>query len=296
MAGIGNQRSCCPDTCVIAVTVRVGAGCCRSGRLGGGHMWSEDGPCYIIAEAGSNHDGDWARAFDLTHVAAHAGADAVKFQCLAPFHSDWMAPLQKEATALGLDLLATPFDSVAVKIVADYCPAIKIASPEIVNLPLIRKAAETGLPLILSTGMAIMDEVKAALLAVGVDEAMGLGDEIEIILLQCTTRYPALADQANLRAMATMRDAFGVPVGLSDHTLGIAVPIAAAALGARIIEKHFTLDRTLEGPDHSYALEPDELKAMVKGIREVEQALGDGHKGPVEGELVEARGRQLTWT
>jgi N,N'-diacetyllegionaminate synthase len=255
-------------------------------------VWSEDGPVYIIAEAGSNHDGDYEQAVDLIEVAANARADAVKFQCIPPFQSDWWGDLDELADALGIDLLATPFDVEAVRFLADVgVPLLKIASPEIVNLPLVEAAANTGKPLLLSTGMANLGEISQALKTRDLDLA-----EQDVALLHCTTRYPTPPAQVNLNAMETLRFVFGFPVGLSDHSEGIAIPIAAAALGARIIEKHFTLDKTLEGPDHHYALEPEELRQMVEGVRQVEQALGTREKGPQEGELVEARGRSLTWT
>jgi N,N'-diacetyllegionaminate synthase len=255
-------------------------------------VWSEDGPVYIIAEAGSNHDGDFEQARNLIGAAADARADAVKFQCIPPFQRGWWPDLEARANHLGIDLIATPFDVEAVEFLADVgVPLLKIASPEIVNLPLVEAAANTGRPLLLSTGMADLGEISAALKARDLDLA-----EQDVALLHCTTRYPTPPAQVNLNAMETLRFVFGFPVGLSDHSEGIAIPIAAAALGARIIEKHFTLDKTLEGPDHHYALEPEELRQMVEGVRQVEQALGTREKGPQEGELVEARGRQLTWT
>jgi N,N'-diacetyllegionaminate synthase len=255
-------------------------------------VWSEDGPVYIIAEAGSNHDGDFEQARNLIGAAADARADAVKFQCIPPFQRGWWPDLEARANHLGIDLLATPFDVDAVRFLADVgVPLLKIASPEIVNLPLVKAAADTGRPLLLSTGMANLGEISQALKTRDLDLA-----EQDVALLHCTTRYPTPPAQVNLNAMETLRFVFGFPVGLSDHSEGIAIPIAAAALGARIIEKHFTLDKTLEGPDHHYALEPEELRQMVEGVRQVEQALGTREKGPQEGELVEARGRQLEWT
>jgi N,N'-diacetyllegionaminate synthase len=255
-------------------------------------VWSEDGSVYIIAEAGSNHDGDFDQAVDLVRVASDALADAVKFQCLAPFRREWVSYLQEYAIGLGLDFLATPFDVDAVRFLADVgVPLLKIASPEIINLPLVEAAANTGKPLLLSTGMATLGEISQALKTRDLDLA-----EQDVALLHCTTRYPTPPAQVNLNAMETLRFVFGFPVGLSDHSEGIAIPIAAAALGARIIEKHFTLDKALEGPDHHYALSPEELRQMVEGVRQVEQALGTREKGPQEGELVEARGRQLEWT
>jgi N,N'-diacetyllegionaminate synthase len=255
-------------------------------------VWSEDGPVYIIAEAGSNHDGALIQALDLIEDASYAGCDAVKFQCIPPFQRHWWPELDARAERVGIDLLATPFDVDAVEFLANVgVPLLKIASPEIVNLPLVEAAANTGKPLLLSTGMADLGEISQALKARDLDLA-----EQDVALLHCTTRYPTPPAQINLRAMETLRFVFGFPVGLSDHSEGIAIPIAAAALGARIIEKHFTLDKTLEGPDHHYALEPEELRQMVEGVRQVEQALGTREKGPQEGELVEARGRSLTWT
>jgi sialic acid synthase SpsE len=160
-------------------------------------------------------------------------------------------------------------------------PAFKIASFEIVDLPLVRRAAATGKPLVISTGLADLEDVQDAVAAC---EAEG---NRQVVLLQCASLYPAPPARVNLRAMATMRQAFGVPTGLSDHTLGIHVPVAAAALGAAVIEKHYTLSRSLPGPDHPFAIEPGELTAMVRQIRDVEQALGDGRKGAPHPDEVE---------
>jgi N,N'-diacetyllegionaminate synthase len=278
---------------------------------------------YVIAEAGANHNRDLDIARKLIDVAAEAGADAVKFQTysgksiystktpsfkyLEPVSGDkppaelleeialpreWQPLLAEAARERGIDFFSTPFDFDAVaELDALDVPVLKIASFEIVDLGLIRRAAQTGRPLLISTGMATMGEIADALGAArdGGAEAVGL--------MQCTSVYPAPAERANLRAMETMRAAFGVPVGLSDHTEGIAVPIAAAALGAAFVEKHFTLDRTMEGPDHPFAVEPDELTAMVAGIRETHSALGDGRKdgpSPEEaGEMYELGRRSL---
>lgn len=272
--------------------------------VGGSH------PTYVIAEAGANHNRDIAIARRLIEVAKEAGADAVKFQTysgdriyskktprfsyLAPITDkppaelledislprEWQGELAAYASDVGIHFFSTPFDHEAVdELDALDVPLLKVASFEIVDLPLIRKAASTGRPLIISTGMATLDEIREA-----VDAALD-GGASEVGLMQCTSLYPAPAELANLRAMDTMRREFGVPVGLSDHTLGIVVPIAAAALGAAFLEKHFTVDRTMEGPDHPFALEPGELKAMIAGIRESQQALGDGRKeGPSEQE------------
>ena len=242
--------------------------------------------CYIIAEAGSNHDGDFDQACRLIEIAAWAQADAVKFQCLPNLPQQWMPELKACANAGGIDFLATPFDLEAVAYLDELdVPAIKIASVEIVRLDLIKAAAETGRPLILSTGMATWTEI---------EDALEVADEVA--LLQCTTAYPSYPAQANLNAMAAMHEHYGVAVGLSDHTKGLAVPIAAAALGASVIEKHFTHDRKAEGPDHPFALEPDMLATMVDEIRDAQLALGSADKdGPQEGEMHELRGRDLRW-
>ncbi len=244
--------------------------------------------CYVIAEAGSNHNGDFGEACGLIETAAWAQADAVKFQCLPNLPRDWMPELKACAGAAGIDFMATPFDLEAIEYLAELgVPAIKIASVEIVRLDLIEAAAKTHLPLLLSTGMATWDEV---------DEALDASGQSEVVLLQCTTAYPAYPAQANLNAMHSMAVRYTEPIGLSDHTKGLAVPLAAVALGAKVIEKHFTHDKTAEGPDHPFALEPDELATMVDEIRQVEAALGSPNKdGPQEGEMYELRGRDLQW-
>jgi sialic acid synthase SpsE len=270
-------------------------------------------PCYVIAEIGANHNRDMDVARELIDRAAEAGADAVKFQTYSgdriysrktprfqylegvsdktpaelleelSLPRDWQAPLAAYAAERGVDFFSSPFDHEAVAELAEIgVPVLKIASFEIVDLPLIRRAAETGRPLLISTGMANMGEIEEAVRAAREAGASGVG------LMQCTSVYPAPAERANLRAMETLREAFGVPTGLSDHTTGIAVPIAAAALGAAFIEKHVTLDRTMPGPDHGFALEPADLRAMVAGVREAQAALGDGRKtGPGPEESVE---------
>lgn len=245
---------------------------------------------YIVAEAGSNHDGDFRQAQQLVRDARRVGADAVKFQCLPNLPHEWLPELKDLANGFGLDLFATPFDVDAVYRLADLgVPYLKIASAEIINLDLLRAAAETHIPLLISTGMATMEEIDQALSA-------SHGYATGATLLQCTSKYPTPLGQVNLLAMAEMHDAFDLPVGLSDHSESIVVPAAAVALGATVIEKHFTLDQDLEGPDHHFALEPIEFGLMCSGIREVDRALGDGLKnGPVDGEMVEIRGRQLSW-
>ena len=262
-------------------------------------------PTYVIAEAGSNHNKDLGIAKQLIDVAADAGADAVKFQTYSgnliysrkaesrflkqwtdrtpaellediSLPREWHAELADHARSRGLDFFSAPFDHDAVALLAEVgSPLLKIASGEIVDLPLIRVAAATGLPLIISTGMATLAEVEDAVHAAERAGAPAVG------LMQCASVYPAPVERINLRAMDTLRTAFGVPAGLSDHSTGISVPIAAAALGAAFIEKHITLDRGMPGPDHGFAIEPEELVAMVRGVRDAEAAMGDGRKdGP----------------
>ena len=196
---------------------------------------------------------------------------------------EWLGELAEHATARGIAFFATPFDAAAVgELVAVGVPAMKIASFELVDLGLIRAVAASGLPLILSTGMATYGEVEDAM------GAAAEGGAHEVALLRCASLYPSPPHIMNLRAMATLRSAFGVPAGLSDHTLGIAVATGAAALGMDILEKHFTLDRSMRGPDHPFALEPDELRVLVAGVRDVEAALGHGRlEGPSDEESKE---------
>lgn len=292
---------------------------------------------YIIAEAGVNHNGSLDMAKKLVEVAAEAGADAVKFQT---FKADKLvsrsAPkadyqtrttdadesqhemirklelsenaheiLIEHCKVCGIEFLSTPFDLESVELLAGRfdLPRIKIPSGDITNAPLLLKIAQTGKPVILSTGMSILGEIEDALgvLAFGY---MGGGNpsivafraaycSIEgqaalldkVTLLHCTTEYPAPFEDVNLKVMDTLKIAFGLPVGYSDHTEGIAVPIAAVVCGAMVIEKHFTLDRTLPGPDHKASLEPAELKQLVAAIRVVERALGTGRKHPTPSEL-----------
>jgi pseudaminic acid synthase len=286
-----------------------------SERLGfpvGGRWVGDGAPCFVIAEAGANHNRDLTMARELIAVAAEAGADAVKFQTysaetLYSRHTprftylegvsdkstwdliksielprEWQPLLAEEARRRGILFMSTPFDHRAVdELQALGVPAFKIASFEIVDLPLVRRAAATGKPLIISTGLADLEDIQDAVAAC---QAAGNG---QVALLQCASLYPAPPARVNLRAMATMRQAFGVPTGFSDHTLGIHVPVAAVALGAAVIEKHYTLSRALPGPDHPFAVEPAELTAMVRQIRDVEAALGDGRKGPPHPDEVE---------
>jgi N-acetylneuraminate synthase/N,N'-diacetyllegionaminate synthase len=257
---------------------------------------------FIIAEIGSNHNRSLALAKEMIDVAADAGADAAKFQIYsAPtLYSakddpglgydggnvskliesvetprEWLPELSDYCRKKGVLFFAAPFDMAAVDELDEVSELFKIASFEIVDLPLIRKTASKGKPIIIATGLANMGEIEDAL---GVCREQGNNN---IALLQCASCYPSPASIMNLRGMETMRRAFGVPVGLSDHTLGIHISVAAVAMGASIIEKHFTMDRSMSGPDHSFAIEPDELRELVRQIREVESALGDGRKtGP----------------
>jgi N,N'-diacetyllegionaminate synthase len=266
-----------------------------------------DGRCFVIAEAGVNHNGDVEQAVRLIDVAAAAGADAVKFQTfkadleispIAP-KADYQqagtnpgenqlemiralelsdaefAGLKAHCEARGIIFLSTPFDHDSVKFLRRLdVPAYKISSGDITNLPLVKLVGSLGRPVILSTGMADLGEVRRAVSALTEVACPALA------ILHCVSNYPAAPEDTNLRAMATLREEFGVPVGLSDHSTGIEIALAAVALGAAVIEKHFTLDKTLPGPDHQASMDPEELRALVAGIRKVEVALGDGVKAP----------------
>ncbi|HJH25394.1 MAG TPA: N-acetylneuraminate synthase [Methanophagales archaeon] len=276
----------------------------------GNKLIDEGEPCFIIAEAGVNHNGDIELAKKLIDAAKDAGADAVKFQTFKAenvvVEDAQKAEYQKETTGEGsqygmlkkLELteedfselvdyakekdilfLSSPFDKESVDLLYELdVPVFKVGSGEITNFPLLRYIAKKEKPVILSTGMATLGEVEEAL---NVIRSEGVED---VILLHCVSNYPAKIEDVNLRAMETLKQAFQIPVGFSDHTLGITMPIAAVALGACVIEKHFTLDRNLLGPDHKASLEPDELKEMVKTIRDVEKALGDWIKRPTTNE------------
>ena len=271
-----------------------------------------DAPAYLIAELSANHNQNFDEALRLIRAAYDAGADAIKLQTytpdtitiqsdLPPFRVgggtlwdgrnlydlygeaytpwDWQPKLKQAANDLGMDLFSTPFDPTAVDFLEQMgVPAYKVASFEIVDLPLIQKIARTGKPMIISTGMATLGEIEDA-----VQAARGAG-ATQIALLKCTSGYPAPPEEMNLRTIPHLAAAFGVPVGLSDHTLGIAVPVAAVALGAAIIEKHFTMSRAVPGPDSAFSLEPHEFKAMVEAIRTVERAVGQVHYGVSERE------------
>lgn len=267
----------------------------------------------IIAEAGVNHNGDSDRAHRLIDAAADAGADLVKFQTFdagrlvtalaakadyqksgTPAGESQLEMLRKlelsrathealigHCRARNIGFLSTAFDEQCVDLLVELgLDRFKIPSGEITNLPYLRYIGRFGKPVILSTGMATMDEINSALTAL---ENAGT-PRARITVLHCTTEYPTPMCDVNLRAMLAIRDAFGVEVGYSDHTAGIDVAVAAVALGATVIEKHFTLDRALPGPDHKASLEPAELRAMIASIRNIEQALGDGIKRPSPGE------------
>jgi N-acetylneuraminate synthase len=269
-------------------------------------------PTYIVAEMSANHGQNFQQAVKILKAAKAAGADAVKLQTYTPdtltikcdneffqigkgtlwegrnlydLYSEaytpwnWQPKLKLVADQLGLDLFSTPFDETAVDFLeAMNMPAHKVASFENVDLPLLRKIAGTGKPIIMSTGMATLAEIDEAVRTIR--EAGGR----QLALLKCTSAYPAPPEEMNLRTIPHLAEAFGVPVGLSDHTLGIAVPLAAVALGACIIEKHFTLSRATPGPDSAFSLEPHEFKAMVEAVRTAEKALGQVHYGVSEQE------------
>ena len=288
-------------------------------QIGPGH------PCYVIAEAGANHNRDLSIAKQLIDVAAEAGADAVKFQTYTAeglysrktpnpsylkkkdlLKSDtetvwelikrveipweWHEDLATHAKAAGIDFLSTPFEEAAVDLLETVgVPAYKIASYEITHLPLIEYAARTGKPLLMSTGMASLADIERAL-----DAANRAGAD-QIALMHCASSYPAPFDILNLRAIQTLAQAFQVPVGYSDHTTGITADVVSVALGAVMIEKHYTLSRDMEGPDHGFALEPNELKDMVTAIRDTEASLGTPVKRvtPEEGDLYRLARRSL---
>ena len=257
---------------------------------------------YIVAELSANHNQDFNQAVELIKAAKEAGADAIKLQTYTPdtitidcdneyFRIgkgtiwegktlyelykeaytpwEWQPELKKIANDLGMELFSTPFDRTAVDFLEKMdVPCYKIASFELVDIPLIQYVAQTGKPIIMSTGMATLGEIEEA-----VQAAREAGCK-EIALLKCTSAYPAPPDEINLRTIPHMAEAFGCPVGLSDHTLGIAVPVAAVVLGACIVEKHFTLSRDIPGPDSAFSLEPHEFKEMVEAVRTAEKALG----------------------
>lgn len=263
---------------------------------------------FIIAEAGVNHNGDLKLAYKLIDAAREAGADAVKFQTfktekIVTRHAE-MADYQKENLAVsdsqfemikklelsydefrelqayckrtGILFLSTPDEEDSLDFLADELniPWLKIGSGEVNNYPFLRRVASKQKPIILSTGMSTLGEVETAI------RIIREINQQELVVLHCTTNYPCPMNEVNLKAMLALKDAFKVRVGYSDHTLGIEVPVAAVALGAEVIEKHFTLDKEMEGPDHKASMDPEDLSAMVRAIRNIESALGDGIKRP----------------
>ena len=264
----------------------------------------------IIAEAGVNHNGSLDIAFKLAEAAKKAGADCVKFQtfkaeALVVRHAaqaeyqkrntveelqiimlkklelgyEEFRELKKHCDEIGICFISTPFDRDSISFLEGFdMPFWKIPSGEVTDLPYLMQIGTTGRPVIMSTGMCTMEEIWDAI------KALRLAGTEDIRLLHCNTEYPTPYEDVNLNVLKTLRERFGVEVGYSDHTRGIEVPIAAVALGATVIEKHFTLDRNMEGPDHKASLEPDELKQMTESIRHIEKALGRSEKEPTESE------------
>jgi N-acetylneuraminate synthase len=272
-----------------------------------------DQPCFIIAEAGSNHNRNFETALKLVDTAVEAGADAVKFQIfsaeaiyskktpMASYLKDkklvkdgetlwdiikriqiprnWTPDLKKYCDEKGIIFMSTPFDLLAVDELEEVGVQVyKVASFEITHLPMLEKIGKTGKPIILSTGMANLEDIEYALAAIK------KGGNSDVALLHCAIAYPPKLENVNLRAMDTMRQAFQLPVGFSDHTMGHVTDVAAVARGACIIEKHFTLSRKQDGPDHPFSLEPDELKDMIAAIRDTEKVLGSPVKTHTEAE------------
>ncbi len=260
-------------------------------------------PCYVIAEIGSNHNQDFDLACEHIEAAADSGSDAVKFQTFKAsnhystkspgfsyldnqdphkliesleLNRSWQKDLMKKANECGVHFFSSPCDSDAINSLVEIdTPIYKVASFDLPDLDLITEMASHKKPLILSTGMATWQDIQLAV------NAAASVENYEIALLQCTSLYPAPVGLSNLRAMQSMREAFGLPIGYSDHTMGDHISLAAISLGACILEKHFTLDSKLPGPDHSFGMEPKDWKEMVAKIRDIESGMGDGLKnGP----------------
>lgn len=276
----------------------------------GSRRVSEADPCYIIAEIGVNHNGEIELAHRLIDAAKEAGADAVKFQTFrtddlataaaqkAAYQSETtgsgsqadmlrrlelsensFAALRDHCASVGVDFMSTAFDEISLATVISLGPVcLKWPSGELNNLAFLRQAARSGLPVMLSTGMGSVTEISRAM---DLLSAEGCQD---IIILQCVSNYPARIEDQNLRVIPALSHVFGKPVGFSDHTIGPFAAIAARALGAAVLEKHFTLDRQMQGPDHAASIEPDQFAEMVRVIREVEVGLGDGVKRPMPSE------------
>lgn len=259
--------------------------------------------CFLIAEIGSNHNGDFDTALRLMDIACKAQADAVKFQSFLADHlvtrdnpdyallkrievpREWYPRLKAAADERGLVFFSTATNSITLGWLAEVGAELyKLASPNLTHLPLIREVAALGRPAVMSTGMAGMLEVDEAV------RAFTQAGNTQLALLHCVSEYPARPETINLRAMTTLATAFPYPVGFSDHSLDPGTAVAAVALGARLIEKHLTLDRASAGPDHHYALEPDDFIRMGASIRIVERALGDGRKEPTAAEREKAQG------
>lgn len=277
----------------------------RNREIGTGH------PAYIIAEMSANHAGDLQRAKEIIHAAKNAGADCVKIQTYTPdtitidcdlsyFNIsdgtwngenlyqlyqkaytpwEWQRELKEEADNVGIDFFSSPFDNTAVDFLEELgVEFYKIASFELVDIPLIEYVASKGKPVIMSTGMATLAEIDEAVSAV-----RRQGNE-NLALLRCASAYPAITDEMNLRTMQNMKETFGVPVGLSDHSMGSVGAVTAVAMGASIIEKHFCMDRSIENPDSIFSMNPDEFGQMVHDIRQAETAIGSVKYGPTEQE------------
>lgn len=274
--------------------------------IGAGH------PCFIIAELSANHNHDMERALEIVRAAAAAGADAIKLQTYTPdtltiasdrdefrvtgtiwatetLHSlfqkaympwEWHKPIFDEAARLGMKFLSTPFDFSAVEFLETLnVDFYKIASSELVDIPLIKRVAQTGKPVLISTGMGTLAEIEEAV------ETLRANGCPEICLLKCTAAYPARIEDANMATLADMPRRFGTLVGLSDHTMPVTVPVVATALGAKVIEKHLTLRRADGGPDAEFSLEPEEFAEMVRAVRAAESSLGEVNYAPAASEI-----------
>lgn len=280
-------------------------------KINGRTIIGENSPVYIIAEMSGNHVGSIENAKAIIRAAKEAGADCIKLQTYTPdtitidcdnayFHIDdgtwkgenlyqlygkaytpweWHAELKAEAERVGIDFFSTPFDKTSVDFLEELSVEFyKIASFELVDIPLIQYVASKGKPIIMSTGMATLAEIEDAVHAIHEQ-----GND-QIVLLRCASAYPAITDEMNLRTMQNMADTFEVPVGLSDHSMGSVGAVTAVALGAKVIEKHFCLDRAIENPDASFSMNPSEFKQMVCDIRQAERAIGKMKYGPSEQE------------
>jgi N-acetylneuraminate synthase/N,N'-diacetyllegionaminate synthase len=276
----------------------------------GNKFVGEEEPTFIIAEAGSNHDGNLEQAKRLIDIAAEAGVDAVKFQAFKAdklfnkiknkdivnklekleLREEWYKELFDHTNEKGLIFISSVFDEDSADLLDGFgVLAYKIASYELTHIPLLEYIAKKNKPVILSTGMANESEVKEAV------ECIYSAGNRQVVILHCVSQYPAKPEDINLKSLLALKRVFDCPIGFSDHTETIYAPIAAVALGAKMIEKHFTLDKSLPGPDHAYALEPEELKQMVTAIRDVEKMLGTEEIKPVESEINERKWRRAIY-